>query len=74
MRRLSLVLLALVFPVVGCNALRDAFTSRADVAARANDQALTVERLAAWAGSSKQVPLDPLTMRFGIPLGRTLGS
>ena len=62
MRRLSLLLLALVFPVVGCNALRDAFTSRADVAARANDQALTVERLAAWAGSSKQVPLDPLTM------------
>jgi hypothetical protein len=63
MRRLSLVLLALVSPMIfGCNALRDAFSSRADVAARANDQTLTVERLADWAGASKQVPLDPLTI------------
>ena len=63
MRRSSLVLLALVVPVAGgCNALRDAFSSSADVAARANGQTLSVERLAGWAGSSKQVPLDPLTM------------
>jgi hypothetical protein len=65
MRRLSLVLLALMVPTLmlaGCNALRDAFSSRADVVARANDQTLTVERLAQWAGPSKQVPLDPLTL------------
>jgi len=65
MRRLSLVLLVLVVPTLmlaGCNALRDAFSSRADVVARANDQTLTVERLAGWAGASKQVPLDPLTL------------
>jgi hypothetical protein len=57
-----LVLVALLVPVAGCNALRDAFSSRAEVVARANDQALTVERLAGWAGPSKQVPLDPLTL------------
>ena len=65
MRRLSLVLSVLTVPTLllaGCNALRDAFSSRADVVARANDQTLTVERLAAWAGPSKQVPLDPLTL------------
>ncbi|HYX83162.1 MAG TPA: peptidylprolyl isomerase [Gemmatimonadales bacterium] len=63
MRRLSFVLFALVSPVViGCNALHDAFSSRADVAASANGQTLTVNRLAEWAGSTKQVPLDPLTL------------
>ncbi len=63
MRRLSLVLLALTsFTLFGCDALRDAFSPRADVVARANDQTLTVERLAGWAGESKQVPLDPATM------------
>ncbi len=65
MRRLSLVLLVLMVPTLmlaGCSALRDAFSSRADVVARANDQTLTVERLAGWAGPSKQVPLDPLTL------------
>ena len=65
MRRASLVLLALMVPTLmlaGCNALRDAFSSRADVVARANDQTLTVEQLAEWAGPSKQVPLDPLTL------------
>src|SRR6267154_221198 len=63
MRRLSLVLLALTsLTVLGCDALRDAFSPRADVVARANDQTLTVERLAGWAGSSKQVPLDPMTL------------
>jgi len=63
MRRLSLGLLALTaLTLFGCNALRDAFSSRADVVARANDQTLTVERLAGWAGQSKQVPLDPMTL------------
>jgi hypothetical protein len=63
MRRLSLVLLALTsLTLFGCNALRDAFSPRADVVARANDQTLTVERLAGWAGESKQVPLDPMTL------------
>src|SRR5438874_12431043 len=63
MRRLSLVLLALTsLTVFGCDALRDALSPRADVVARANDQTLTVERLAGWAGQSKQVPLDPMTL------------
>src|SRR5438045_3452651 len=63
MRRLSLVLLALTsLTVFGCDALRDAFSPRADIVARANDQTLTVERLAGWAGESKQVPLDPMTL------------
>src|SRR6267154_1479767 len=63
MRRTRLVLLALVsVTLTGCTALRDAFSPRANSVARANDQTLTVERLANWAGQSKQVPLDPLTL------------
>src|SRR3989441_7381941 len=63
MRRVSLVLLALTaMTLFACDALRDASSPRADVVARANDQTLTVERLAGWAGQSKQVPLDPLTL------------
>lgn len=60
MRRLSLVLLVLT--VAGCDALRDAFSARAEVVARANGQALTVERLAELAGNGKQVPLDPISL------------
>ena len=63
MRRVSLVLLALIgSTLIGCDALRDAFSPRADVVARANDQTLSVERVAAWAGSSKQVPVDPMAL------------
>jgi hypothetical protein len=59
MRRLSLAGLAAVLAVlVGCDAMRDAFSPRAEVAARANDETLTVERLAEIAGSGKQVPLE----------------
>ncbi|HXO85772.1 MAG TPA: peptidylprolyl isomerase, partial [Gemmatimonadales bacterium] len=57
MRRASLLLLLVV---MGCSALRDAFSPRADVVARANDQTLSVETVADWAGGSKQVPLEPL--------------
>ena len=61
MRRVSLVLLALApLMAVGCNSLRDAFTPRADVVARANDQTLSVERMAGWASSAKQVPLEAM--------------
>jgi peptidyl-prolyl cis-trans isomerase D len=60
MRRASLVLLALT--LVGCDALRDAFSPRAESVARANSQTLSVERVAGWVGSSKQVPLDPLAL------------
>jgi parvulin-like peptidyl-prolyl cis-trans isomerase-like protein len=60
MRRLSLVLLVLT--VAGCDALRDAFSARAEIVARANGHTLTVERLAQLAGSGKQVPLDPLAL------------
>ncbi|HEV8381588.1 MAG TPA: peptidylprolyl isomerase [Gemmatimonadales bacterium] len=63
MRRLSLVLLALTpLLLAGCQPLRDAFSARERVAARANDQTLTVDQLARWAGPSKQVPLDPATL------------
>src|SRR6266446_3463647 len=63
MRRVSLVLLALTsLTLAGCDALRDAFSPRANLVARANDQTLTVEQLAGWAGPSKQVPLDPVTL------------
>ena len=44
--------------VAGCDALRDAFSARAEVVARANGQNLTVDRLADLAGNGKQVPLD----------------
>ncbi|MFN2571825.1 MAG: peptidylprolyl isomerase [Gemmatimonadales bacterium] len=64
MRRTSLGWSALALGVLGwgwgCNAVRDAISPRAEVVARANDQTLSVERLAGWAGSSKQVPLEPL--------------
>jgi hypothetical protein len=60
MRRLGLVFVTLA--LVGCNALRDAFSPRAETVARANDQTLSVERLAGWAGGGKQVPRDPLAL------------
>jgi PPIC-type PPIASE domain len=60
MRRLGLVLL--VFTLTGCDALRDAFSARPEVVARANDETLSVERLADLAGGGKQVPLDPVTL------------
>jgi len=60
MRRLSLVLLVLT--VAGCDALRDAFSARAENVAAANGQTLTVERLADLAGGGKQVPLDPISL------------
>lgn len=60
MRRLSLVLLVLT--VAGCDALRDAFSARAEIVARANGQTLTVDRLADLAASGKQVPLDPMAL------------
>ena len=59
MRRSSLVLL---LAIMGCGPLRDAFSPRAEVVARANDQTLSVERVAGWAGSSKQVPLEALAL------------
>ena len=59
MRRSCLVL---VLAIMGCGPLRDAFSPRAEVIARANDQTLSVERVADWAGSSKQVPLEALAL------------
>src|SRR5436309_14691436 len=58
MRGFSLVVLSIL--LVGCGAMRDAFTPRAEVVARANDHALSVERLVAWTSGSIQVPLDAL--------------
>src|SRR6267378_4533256 len=65
MRRSSLVLLGgglTLAGLMGCGALRDAFSPRAEVVARANDQTLSVERVADWAGGSKQVPLEALAL------------
>ena len=65
MRRSSLRVLGgalILLGAIGCGALRDAFSPRAEVIARANDQTLSVERVADWAGSSKQVPLEALAL------------
>lgn len=63
MRRSSLGgVLLLAIMAGGCGPLRDAFSPRAEVIARANDQTLSVERVAGWAGSSKQVPLEALAL------------
>ncbi|MGH7607861.1 MAG: hypothetical protein ACREME_11030, partial [Gemmatimonadales bacterium] len=42
----------------GCDALRDAFSPRAEIAARANAQTLSVVRLGDLAGNAKQLPLE----------------
>ena len=57
MRRLGAVLMVLA--VAGCDVLKDAFSARVEDAARADGQALSVERIAEWAGGSKQLPLQP---------------
>ncbi|HLZ45462.1 MAG TPA: peptidylprolyl isomerase [Gemmatimonadales bacterium] len=64
MRRVSLVLggTLVAGSLIGCNALRDAFSSRADVVARANDQTLSVDRMAGWAGANRDLPLDQQTL------------
>src|SRR5688572_17490220 len=66
MRRVSLVLLGgagmLTVAGMGCDAVKNAFSPRAEIVARANDQTLTVERMGDWAGSGKQVPLDPMAL------------
>jgi len=56
MRRL--VLLVGVLGVTGCAALRDAFSTHADVAATADGQELTVDRLAELASQVKQLQLE----------------
>src|SRR3954463_11864277 len=60
LRSVSLVLFTLM--LVGCNAVRDAFSPRAETVARANDQELSVQRLADWAGTGKQVPRDAMAL------------
>jgi len=61
MRRLVMVL-GLAVPAA-CEPLKDAFSARADVAARAAGESLTVERLSQLAGLSKQVPLQADALR-----------
>ena len=61
MRRLVTVLA--VAALAACEPLKDAFTARADVVARAAGETLTVERLSQLAGLSKQVPLQPDALR-----------
>ena len=57
MRRWGVVLMVLA--VAGCDAMRDAFSARAEVVARVGDQTLGVEKIAAWVAGAKQVPLQP---------------
>ncbi|MBI1968238.1 MAG: peptidylprolyl isomerase [Gemmatimonadetes bacterium] len=57
MRRLGAVFMVLA--LAGCDVLKDAFSARVEVVARAGSQTLSVERIAEWAGLSKQVPLTP---------------
>ena len=61
MRRSAAVVLLL--GLVACEPLREAFTARADVAARAGGETLSVERLSQLAGLGKQVPMQPEAMR-----------
>lgn len=55
-------LLALVLSVAGCEALRDAFSPHADVAARAADQTLSTDRLAELIAHVKRVPVTEATV------------
>ncbi|MGH9260480.1 MAG: hypothetical protein ACRD08_11375, partial [Acidimicrobiales bacterium] len=58
----------LVLTVAGCDAMRDAFSTRATVAARAAGQTLTSERLAQIAALGKRIPLEtgPVTALAGV--------
>lgn len=56
MRRLLFV--GLLVTLVGCDAVRDAFSGRIEAAARADREALSVDRLAELAGNGKQVPMQ----------------
>ncbi|MGH7675063.1 MAG: peptidylprolyl isomerase, partial [Gemmatimonadales bacterium] len=58
----------LVLTVAGCDAMRDAFSTRATVAARAAGQTLTSERLAQIAALGKRIPLEtgPITALAGV--------
>ncbi len=66
MRRLGLGILVLM--VAGCDTLRDAFSTRANVAARSAGQTLTTERLAQIAALGKRIPLEagPMTALAGV--------
>src|SRR5574341_114800 len=57
MRRLGVVLMVLA--TAGCDVMKDAFSARVETVARADGQTLSVDRIAQWAGLSKQVPLTP---------------
>src|SRR3989441_770019 len=52
-------LAVLVLTLGGCEPLRQAFSARASVVARAAGQDLTVEQFADWVGHSAKVPLQP---------------
>src|SRR5437879_11924338 len=52
-------LAVLVLTLGGCEPLRQAFSARASVVARAAGQELTVEQFADWVGHSAKVPLQP---------------
>lgn len=60
MRRVAL--LGMVLVLAGCEALRDAFSAHADVAARAAQQTLTTERLAELVAHAKRIPINQGTL------------
>ena len=59
----SLVLVGALGALAGCEPLKDAFSARVDVAAEANSEQLTVERLSQLAGLGKQVPVNQEAVR-----------
>jgi len=72
MRRLGAVLM--VLSLIGCGALRDAFSAHASDAATAAGQSLSAEQLAGWASQVKGMPLQPdnLSRLAGIWVNYTL--
>ena len=53
MKKFALAALGAALLVTGCDSLKDAFSAHVDVVAKANDQELTITRLANLMGSSK---------------------
>lgn len=60
MRRLGAVLL--ILPLVGCGALRDAFSAHPADAARVAGQSLSPDQLGSWASVVKGMPLQPANL------------
>lgn len=58
MLKARLAAIAALVSVTACEGLKEAMTAHVDVVARAENQELSVQRLADWMGSAPQVPLS----------------